>query len=78
MTSYTFPMASGSPTPSFTVTLSEERALRLEELARKAGVSPEEFLRSSVEEWLARAGNDFAQAADYVLNKNAELYRRLA
>jgi hypothetical protein len=61
-----------------TIALPEERLLRLKELAQEAKVSPEELLRASVEEWLGRPKDDFARAADYVLQKNAELYRRLA
>jgi antitoxin FitA len=63
---------------TFTIALSDEKALRLEELARKAGVSPEELLRASLEEWLSKPQEDFARAASYVLQKNRELYRRLA
>lgn len=62
----------------FTIALSEERALRLQELAREAGVAPEELLRASVDEWLSKPREDFARAASYVLQKNRELYRRLA
>ncbi len=51
---------------------------RLKALAQQAGVSPEELARASLEEWLARPREDFQQAAEYVLRKNAELYRRLA
>ena len=61
-----------------TITLSEERAVKLKELAEEMGVAPEELLRARVEEWLSRPESDFAQAATYVLKKNAELYRRLA
>ena len=32
----------------------------------------------SIEEILARPDEDFRKASDYVLQKNAELYRRLA
>lgn len=63
---------------TFTIALSDEKARRLEELAREAGVTPEEFLRSSVEGWLSEPREDFARAASYVLRKNKELYRRLA
>ncbi|MEO6191882.1 MAG: DNA-binding protein [Thermoanaerobaculia bacterium] len=48
------------------------------ELAVKAGIQPEEFLRVSVEEWLSHSQTSFSEAASYVLKKNAELYRRLA
>lgn len=63
---------------SFTVTLPEGLAHKLKTLAAEAGVTPEELLRSSMEEWLSHPREDFARAADYVLRKNAELYRRLA
>jgi antitoxin FitA len=61
-----------------TIALPEEQALKLQELAQAAGTSPEELLRAGVEEWLSRPSRDFAEAANYVLQKNAELYRRLA
>jgi hypothetical protein len=63
---------------SITIELTEEKALKLQELAMEAGVTPEELLRAGVEEWLREPGEDFAKAAAYVLEKNAELYRRLA
>lgn len=63
---------------TLTVSLPDEPMLRLKELAIEAGVAPEELLHASIVEWLARPKDDFAQAASYVLNKNAELYRRLA
>ncbi|MGZ3489070.1 MAG: ribbon-helix-helix protein, CopG family [Isosphaeraceae bacterium] len=63
---------------AFTIALPEEQAHRLRELAREAGISPEQLLSAGVEEWLTRPGRDFAEAAAYVLQKNRELYRRLA
>jgi predicted transcriptional regulator len=63
---------------TITIPLSEDRLQRLKELATEAKVAPEELVRLSVEEWLARPKADFARAADYVVQKNAELYRRLA
>ena len=62
----------------FTVSLPDELAGRLRELASEAGVSPEELLRDGAREWLTRPRRDFAEAAAYVLEKNRELYRRLA
>ena len=70
-------MGSNSET-TFHLAVSPESARRLTELAGEAGVRPEEFLRASVEEWLSRPRIDFAEAASYVLKKNADLYRRLA
>jgi hypothetical protein len=64
--------------PVITIPLSEDRLLRLRELAERAGVSPEDLARAGLEDWLARPREDFAKAAEYVLRKNAELYRRLA
>ena len=63
---------------AITVPLSEERLERLKALADQAGVTPEELARVGLEEWLAKPREDFATAADYVMRKNAELYRRLA
>jgi hypothetical protein len=61
-----------------TVPLSEERFEQLHEMARRAGVSPEELARAGLEDWLRQPREDFARAARYVLEKNADLYRRLA
>ena len=63
---------------TITITLSDDRLLRLKEVAERLGVSPEELARVSIEEFLAQPEETFMQAADYVLKKNAELYRRLA
>ena len=60
-----------------TVTLPDERLLKLKELAGSLGVSLEELVRVSIEELLTRPEEAFKQATDYVLEKNAELYRRL-
>jgi len=63
---------------TITIDLPDERAQRLREMASRLGVSPEELVRVSVEEPLARPDEEFARAVDYVLKKNSELYRRLA
>jgi hypothetical protein len=63
---------------TITIPLSDERAAQLRLWAEEAGLPPEEFLRRRVEQLLDRPGEQFQQAADYVLQKNAELYRRLA
>ena len=61
-----------------TVPLSEQSAQQLRELAERTGVRPEELARASLEDWLRQPREDFVAAARYVLEKNAELYRRLA
>jgi hypothetical protein len=63
---------------SISVTLPNDRLLKLQEIAARLGVTPEDLVRISIEELLARPDDAFQQAVDYVLNKNAELYRRLA
>ena len=63
---------------AITINLSEERMQRLREIASRLGVSPEDLARMSVEELLARPNEKFEEAARHVLEKNAELYRRLA
>ena len=63
---------------SITITLSDEHMLRLKEAAERFGVTPEELARVSIEELVARPDEKFEQAAEYVLKKNEELYRRLA
>ncbi len=64
---------------TLTISLPDEPLLKLQELAREAGIAPEELLRESVERWLeARPPDDFEKAAAYVFHKNADLYRRLA
>jgi hypothetical protein len=41
-------------------------------------ISPEALLSATIEDWLSSQKGDFTDAANYVLKKNAELYRRLA
>ena len=63
---------------SITIPLSDERAAQLRVWAEEAGLPPEEFLRRRVEQLLDRPDQQFQKAADHLLQKNAELYRRLA
>ena len=63
---------------TITIPLTEDRLAKLRQVAEQAGLSPEEMLRRRVESWLERPDDEFAQAAASVLQKNTELYRRLA
>ena len=63
---------------TFTITLPDERMKRLQEIAERFRVAPEELVRASLEELLSRPLDDFQQALDRVLSKNANLYKRLA
>jgi hypothetical protein len=62
---------------TITVTLSEDRLQKLNELAKQFRIAPEELLRVSVEELIARPQADFQKALEYVLEKKKELYKRL-
>ena len=63
---------------SITIDLSDSQFQKLQDLARVHGIPAEALLRISIEDWLSSPKDDFTQAAEYVLKKNAELYRRLA
>jgi antitoxin FitA len=63
---------------TLTISLSDELTSRLRETAARVGVSPEELAQAGIEDWLGRPREDFLAAARYVLEKNRELYRRLA
>lgn len=63
---------------SITVSLTEEGLLKLQDLAARLKIPPEELARIGVEDLLALADEEFRRAMDYVLKKNAELYQRLA
>ncbi len=60
------------------IPLSEDRLTQLRKRAEQAGLAPEDFLRRRVEQLLDRPDEPFQQAAAYVLQKNEDLYRRLA
>ncbi|GAP63642.1 hypothetical protein ARMA_2065 [Ardenticatena maritima] len=61
-----------------TITLPEPQWKRLQEIAARFGIAPEELLRLSLEHFLAQTEPEFEKTLKYVLSKNEELYRRLA
>lgn len=63
---------------SITIDLSDSQFQKLQDLAKAHGIALEVLLRSSLEDWLNSQKSEFVNAADYVLMKNAELYKRLA
>ena len=63
--------------PTLTISLSDERLSRLKEIATRLGVSPEDLVRASVEELITRPEEAFERVVEYVLEKNAKLYRQL-
>ena len=50
---------------------------QLTERAKSLGIRPEELARAAVADLVVRPAEEFEEAAEYVLKKNAELYRRL-
>ena len=63
---------------SIAVHLSDEQSQRLEERARQLQVDPRDLAKAAVNDLLSRPAEDFSRAAQYVLEKNRELYRRLS
>ena len=64
--------------PLFSIPLPEDRTSKLLFQAERVGLYPEEFLRRCVGEILDRPNEAFSGAAEHVLKKNAEIFKRLA
>jgi hypothetical protein len=60
------------------IDLTPAQAERLRSEAERLGLAPEDLARAAVADLLAIPGDDFRTAAERVLRKNEELYRRLA
>lgn len=63
---------------SITIPLTDNELSELKEIAAQLGVSPEMLLRSRLDDLLTGRESNFERLVEYVLTKNAELYRRLA
>jgi predicted transcriptional regulator len=63
---------------TLTIPISDEMSRRLQEIAGREGIRSEDLARAGLEDWLTRCRPDFIEAARHVLDKNRELYRRLA
>lgn len=61
-----------------TITVPDTKWVQLQEKAACLGITLVDLVLLSIEEMLSRPDEEFRQAAEYVLQKNAELYRRLA
>jgi len=64
--------------PDLKVSLSDEELQRLEELGHREGLSVVEMVRIGIMELLNQPDEVFRATAKRTLEKNAELYRRLA
>ena len=60
------------------IPLAEEQMAQLREVAERYGIAPEEIARLSLEDLLSRSDESIQAQIDYVIEKNRELYQRLA
>jgi len=60
------------------IELSATQAEHLRREAQRLGIAPEELARAALTDLLATRDDDFRTAAERVLRKNEDLYRRLA
>lgn len=58
--------------------LQKQAVSKLHEAAERLSVSPEQLSILSIEENLAKLRDEFRRSAEYALQKNADLYSRLA
>ena len=63
---------------SIIIALPDEVMNKLQDLAERHQVTPEDLVRVTVEELVSSPQESFAETLAYVLNKNEELYKRLA
>jgi hypothetical protein len=61
-----------------TIDLSPVQAERLRGEAERLGLTPEDLAHAAITDLLATPDDQFRTAAERVLRKNEELYRRLA
>ena len=67
-----------STSMKLTIDLSPAQAERLRHEAERLGLTPENLARAAIADLLATPDDEFRAAAERVLRKNEELYRRLA
>ncbi|MFW5894189.1 MAG: DNA-binding protein [Verrucomicrobiota bacterium] len=63
---------------TITLQLDDAKVDALRQKAQRVGLEPEQFLKASIDDLVTQSDADFDQAAERVLLKNRELYRRLA
>ncbi len=64
--------------PEITITISDEELEKLREIAIRLRVRPEDLVRVTVTEFLALPDEEMDEVMTYLLDKNADLYERLA
>jgi len=60
------------------IELTETEGTKLRNEAARLGVQPEALARAALADLLTNDDEEFRRAAEHVLRKNQELYRRLA
>jgi hypothetical protein len=63
---------------TITVRIDDKKAEALREKAARFGLQPEQFLIASVDDLISQPDVEFDEAAQRVLSRNRDLYRRLA
>lgn len=62
----------------FVIELPVSQFEKLREIAAQIGVLPEYLAKAAISDLISVREEDFRSAADYVIRKNEELYRRLS
>ncbi len=60
-----------------TIDLNDEQEEQLRKVAGSLGIDPSELAQATLADQLSQPAEDFQKAAEYVLQKNRELYERL-
>jgi predicted DNA-binding protein len=63
---------------TLTISLSDEEMRRLEELSKREGLTVEQMVRFGINDFIDQPDDAFHAAAKCVMEKNADLYRRLS
>ncbi|MBI5315593.1 MAG: ribbon-helix-helix protein, CopG family [Nitrospirae bacterium] len=63
---------------TLTISLSDEEMRRMEELSKREGLTVEQMVRLCIHDFIGQPDDTFHAAAKRVIEKNAELYRRLS
>ncbi len=60
------------------IPLADDQMAQLREVAERYGIAPDEIARLSLEDLLSRSDESIQAQIDHVIEKNKELYQRLA
>jgi antitoxin FitA len=63
---------------TLTISLSDEEMRRLETIGKREGLTVERMVRLGINDFIGQPDDAFHAAAKRVMEKNAELYRRLS